>query len=169
MSNRMADFRKIRRMSLDDLSEACGLSKSTLSELERGMTQPMLDSARRIANALDAYEHEIWPEDATMPLTARTVDDDLSAAKARIAELEKITEEATSILCGQNFKGNSPLELMARKAMRRMKELEKALERIRHRCEAYIEADAPMQPDSSVAAIDRICAAALLNKEPTND
>jgi len=51
-------------------------------------------------------------------------------------------------------------ELTAVKA--RIKELEKALGRIKQRAEAYIEADAPMQPDSSVAAIDRICAAALL-------
>ena len=58
-------------------------------------------------------------------------------------------------------------ELTAAKA--RIAALEKALERIKHRCEAYIEADAPMQPDSSVMAINDICGAALLNKEPTND
>lgn len=113
MSNRIADFRKIRRMSPGDLSEACGLSKSTLSELERGITQPMLDSARRIANALDAYEHEIWPEDATMgqyqkkcPIDGgncgeggtcyvcenEALDAELATAKARIADLEKALE-----------------------------------------------------------------------------
>lgn len=92
MDNRISDFRRMRGMSLDDLSEASGLSKSTLSELERGMTRPMLDSARRIASALDAYEHEIWPEDSTMPLTVRAADTALAAAEARIAELEKALE-----------------------------------------------------------------------------
>lgn len=86
MDNRISDFRRIRRMSLDDLAEASGLSKSTLSELERGITKPMLDSARRIASALDAYESELWPEDSTMPLTVRTTDTALAAAEARIAE-----------------------------------------------------------------------------------
>jgi transcriptional regulator with XRE-family HTH domain len=92
MDNRIADFRHMRGMSLDDLSEASGLSKSTLSELERGITKPMLDSARRIASALDAYESELWPEDSTMPLTVRTTDTALAAAEARIAELEKALE-----------------------------------------------------------------------------
>lgn len=92
MNNRIADYRKMRGMSLDDLSEASGLSKSTLSELERGITKPMLDSARRIASALDAYESELWPEDSTMPLTVRTTDTALAAAEARIAELEKALE-----------------------------------------------------------------------------
>ncbi len=114
MDNRISDFRRIRRMSLDDLAEASGLSKSTLSELERGMTHPMLDSARRIANALDAYEHEIWPEDATMsdyqkkcPIDGGTcgqggtcyvceneaLGTELAAAKARIAELESLVSD----------------------------------------------------------------------------
>lgn len=53
-------------------------------------------------------------------------------------------------------------ELTAAKA--RIKELEKALGKIKQRAEAYIEADAPMQPDSSVMAINDICAAALLKE-----
>ena len=100
MDNRMADYRRMRRMSLDDLSEASGLAKSTLSELERGITRPTLDSARRIARALDAYESELWLEDSTMPLTVRATDTALAAAEARIAELEADNEHLLKVNAG---------------------------------------------------------------------
>ena len=56
-------------------------------------------------------------------------------------------------------------ELAAAKA--RIVELEKALERIKHRADAYVEACEPMYADASVQVISDICAAALLNKEPS--
>jgi len=150
MGNRISDFRRMRGMSLDDLSEASGLSKSTLSELERGITKPMLDSARRIASALDAYESELWPEDSTMPLTVRTTDTALAAAEARIAELESY---------------NFGLATESHQQQERIVALEKVLERIKARSDAYVDADAPMNPDSSVQVISDICAAALLKEK----
>lgn len=54
MSQRIKEVRKARGMSLQELSEVCGLSVSYLSQTERGISTPSVESLVRIVNALGA-------------------------------------------------------------------------------------------------------------------
>lgn len=74
----------------------------------------------------------------------------LAEAEARIAELESY---------------NVGLATESHQQQERIVALEKVLERIKARSDAYVDADAPMNPDSSVQVISDICAAALLEKK----
>jgi transcriptional regulator with XRE-family HTH domain len=51
--------RKVRGLRLSDLSEATALSVSFISQLERGLTNPSLQSLIRIAEALGTTSHEL--------------------------------------------------------------------------------------------------------------
>jgi transcriptional regulator with XRE-family HTH domain len=51
---RLRELRQARGLSLRDLHQITYLSKSSLSELERGVTQPTEDTAQRLDNALQA-------------------------------------------------------------------------------------------------------------------
>lgn len=52
IGSKLAALRDDRDMSLTDLSELVGISKSTLSRLERGMHQPSMKTLRYICSAL---------------------------------------------------------------------------------------------------------------------
>ncbi|QVW08754.1 hypothetical protein CBW1004CProp1_gp3 [Phage CBW1004C-Prop1] len=90
------------------------------------------------------------PEDAIEYRRADVTDAALAAAEARIAELESY---------------NVGLATESHQQQERIVALEKALERIKARSDAYVDADAPMNPDSSVQVISDICAAALLKEK----
>lgn len=61
---RIRSTRVARRISLGSLASATGLGKGTLSELERGLRNPTLDTLFAIATCLD------------LPLSQLLVDDD---------------------------------------------------------------------------------------------
>lgn len=52
VGSEMRELRRARRMTLRELSEACGLSQSHLSTIERGLAQPSMDALAGIAAAL---------------------------------------------------------------------------------------------------------------------
>lgn len=94
---------------------------------------------------------------ASTHYACREIAGKLAAAEARIAELEKQVNIYTDL--------HKDATKAAADYYERITALEKALERIKARAEAYIAAEAPMQPESSVAAIERICAEALLKEQ----
>ena len=49
----LRSFRKSNKLTLKKLSEKTGLSISYLSDMERGRTNPSLESCQKIANAYD--------------------------------------------------------------------------------------------------------------------
>ena len=48
-------------LSLRRLAERSGVTPSDLSRIERGLTDPRLSVARRIAEALQSTVDELWP------------------------------------------------------------------------------------------------------------
>lgn len=52
VARRIRLLREQQELSQQDLAEACGLSRNTLSLLERGLTSPRLTTLQKIANAL---------------------------------------------------------------------------------------------------------------------
>lgn len=58
----IADIRKAAGLTQKELAEISGVEQSNISKIERGEMQPMLDTARRIADALKKSVDEItWP------------------------------------------------------------------------------------------------------------
>jgi transcriptional regulator with XRE-family HTH domain len=65
LGNRVRDRRGQMGLSLRDLAEHTGLTASFLSQVERGVTSPSIDSLRRIATALEVpvFHFLIEPEE----------------------------------------------------------------------------------------------------------
>ncbi len=53
IGSRLGDFRKRKKMTLDELSSKSGVSKSILSQIERNISNPTISTVMRIAEALD--------------------------------------------------------------------------------------------------------------------
>lgn len=53
IGERIADYRKQKAVSIKDLAEKAGVTSSLLSQIERGLANPSLNSLRAIAQALD--------------------------------------------------------------------------------------------------------------------
>lgn len=53
VARQIRTLREFRSLSQQDLAEASGLSRNTLSLLERGQTSPTVSTLKRLANALD--------------------------------------------------------------------------------------------------------------------
>lgn len=63
MKSNLKKIRKLRNLTLQKLSDICGVSTSHLSNLQidKSYTEPTLRKARAIAKALDATLDDIWP------------------------------------------------------------------------------------------------------------
>ncbi len=59
LAERFRELRKERGWRLKDLAEATKLSVPYLSDLERGRTNPSLDTLRTIANAFELSVHDL--------------------------------------------------------------------------------------------------------------
>ncbi|MDH5173849.1 MAG: XRE family transcriptional regulator [Elusimicrobiota bacterium] len=53
LGSRLRDFRRRRKMTLEELAKRTGLTSSFLSQVERNITSPSVKSLREIANALN--------------------------------------------------------------------------------------------------------------------
>jgi len=61
--NKLKKIRKDSGLTLVQLSNLCGVSKSRLSELEHGKT-PSLDTAYKIGNFFSVTVYDIWEPEA---------------------------------------------------------------------------------------------------------
>lgn len=53
IQNRVKELRKSFNLTLQELSDKTGIAKTTLSNYERGVANPKIDNAEKIANALE--------------------------------------------------------------------------------------------------------------------
>lgn len=69
------EFRRAKKLSLNALSELCGISVAMLSHIERGKTTPSLRSLERIRQALGVSMTSLFPhtetESAVSPIVRR--------------------------------------------------------------------------------------------------
>jgi len=56
---RLREKRRALRLSLDDVAEAVGVSKTALHQIEHG-TDPMLTTARRLAGFFGCAVEDLW-------------------------------------------------------------------------------------------------------------
>lgn len=62
MKNRVKECRLKAHMSQDDLANACGLARPTISKIERNETEPSDLSKQKIADALGVRVDEVFPD-----------------------------------------------------------------------------------------------------------
>lgn len=59
LKNAVKEVRKMRKMTLESLSEASGVPLSTISDIERG-AEPRVITALRLAKALGTQVEQLW-------------------------------------------------------------------------------------------------------------
>lgn len=62
MDNNVRYWRKKRGLTQDKLAELSGLSRVSISEVERGLADTKISTIRAIAKALDAEILEVFPQ-----------------------------------------------------------------------------------------------------------
>lgn len=60
VANHVRKYRQIRKLTLMELSDLCGVSDRTISDVERG-AEPRVVTAIRIARALGTSVEQLWP------------------------------------------------------------------------------------------------------------
>jgi len=73
LAARLRELRRLHGWSLDELSAASGVSRSMLSEVERGVANPTLGLTHAIARAFDMTIGELVDEQATWPSAMHVV------------------------------------------------------------------------------------------------
>lgn len=70
LGERIRAIRQQRELSVRDLAREAGLSPALISQVERGINDPSLDSLRRIAQALDVPLFNLFqqPQEAPIPV-----------------------------------------------------------------------------------------------------
>ena len=64
MKNKLKEYRKCARLSLDALSTLCGISKNNIHDLEKQTAQsPKLVNAYLLANVFNVSVYELWPDE----------------------------------------------------------------------------------------------------------
>lgn len=66
MINRVAEFRKRRRLNQTELGQLIGVSRMTISNIERGNTVPNLMIALQLARVLDVFVEKLFPPDENL-------------------------------------------------------------------------------------------------------
>jgi transcriptional regulator with XRE-family HTH domain len=59
--NNIKELRKVKKLSLDALADAIGVRKSTVWNLEQGLSYPQLDNAYKMAKVLNVGVYDVWP------------------------------------------------------------------------------------------------------------
>ena len=76
-------------MTLDDLSQRSGVSKSQLSQIERGLSVPTVTKLQEIAEALDVPISSMFAENNTLPGNSVTSKKDVSPNRISIVRKNK--------------------------------------------------------------------------------
>lgn len=63
--NRIRDIREDLGWTQEDLADRAGLPRQHLSDIERGVMRPRIDTAQKIAVALGVTVDEIFPPELT--------------------------------------------------------------------------------------------------------
>ena len=61
--NRIRDIREERKLTQEELAERAGLPRQHVSDLERGVMRPRIDTAQKLAAALGVTVDDLFPAD----------------------------------------------------------------------------------------------------------
>lgn len=68
---RIRELRQRRGLSVGELATAASVSKSLVSQIERGVASPSIDTVRRVASALELPVFALFLEDASSDMVVR--------------------------------------------------------------------------------------------------
>ena len=128
LAHNVSRWRRRRGISISDLARLAGLSKSTLSELERGRGNPSMDTIAALANALSLPFDALFAEHGTaefdivrasgMPTVSKTSDwsATLLAQMPAVGDLEiyrlSLAAGASRSLTAHNFGASETVYVM---------------------------------------------------------
>jgi transcriptional regulator with XRE-family HTH domain len=61
--NNIKELRKKQKITLQELADIVGTSKTNIWQIEKGINEPGITKAYKIANALKVSVFRIWPND----------------------------------------------------------------------------------------------------------
>lgn len=91
LGERIREIRKMKGLSILDLKEKTGLSKSTISDLENGKSSPTAETLQKIANALEVDIREFFND--TNNVTSNDLDDLLLEFPEGVYVLRRASKE----------------------------------------------------------------------------
>lgn len=75
IGKKIQDHRKAKQLSIRDLAEATGLTASLISQLERNLTNPSINTLKRVSKALDVPLFSFFMDEGrNTPLVVRSCD-----------------------------------------------------------------------------------------------
>ena len=106
LSERLRRSRKKLGLTLKDVNELTGLSVSFLSEIERGKTNPSIETVQKLANCYKVSVSDLVPDES------RSVPDSLKAAKDQFGISDDIIELMLQVEFRSEKKHNTPEDWM---------------------------------------------------------
>lgn len=97
IGEKIKNLRKIRNMSLRELAQITGLSKTTLSDLEKDMKNPSLETLEKIALAFEITPAELLRETETsedLMKSAKDSGSEILAGLSKSGDLLKVLYRA---------------------------------------------------------------------------
>jgi len=91
LGERIRKIRKIKGLSILDIKEKTGLSKSTISDLENGKSSPTTETLQKIADALEVDIREFFSD--TDNVTSNDLDDLLLEFPEGVYVLRRASKE----------------------------------------------------------------------------
>lgn len=87
---RIKILRKAKGLTQEELGEKAELSYKFIGEIERGQTNPSLDTLSALAKALDINISQLFEESSYLPLDYQLPPKDIQLIKEALPELNKI-------------------------------------------------------------------------------
>lgn len=91
LGERIREIRKMKGLSILDLKEKTGLSKSTISDIENGKSSPTTETLQKIADALEVDIREFFSD--TDNVTSNDLDDLLLEFPEGVYVLRRASKE----------------------------------------------------------------------------
>lgn len=88
--NNIKEFRRLKRLSLRQLSDMTGISKAALNSFERGITSPTLEHLMPIAAAFRIEVKDLFYETSLSDLGGDEMEEDLK--RIIINKVEELTD-----------------------------------------------------------------------------
>ena len=86
IGEKIKSLRLSRKLSLKHISEKTGFTKSVISQIERGISNPSINSLRKIAQCLNAPVAYFFDEESAMFNYTSDIDPPLIARKKELSD-----------------------------------------------------------------------------------
>lgn len=78
LGNNISKFRKLRKMTQQELADAIGMERTSLSQIENGLYNPKAETMKRISDVLKASIGDIFFNPSVLKTETHEVDTEFS-------------------------------------------------------------------------------------------